>query len=124
VVLRYVSLRVSSRDDREFFEMLSTSWGPGMIWRGVRGALLVLELSGESWSCSARTEDSGMSLSTPRRYKPSPPLSNTLTSILQYTERTHLDRKLVDDVLGGADSWANVDSTAGPSPLHLALSLN
>ncbi|ORY88514.1 putative Rpc11-DNA-directed RNA polymerase III subunit C11 [Leucosporidium creatinivorum] len=27
-----------------------------------------------------------------------------------YTERTHLARKEVDDVLGGEDSWANVDS--------------
>lgn len=36
-----------------------------------------------------------------------------------YTERTHLSRKQVDDVLGGADSWQNVDSVAGesdPSP--------
>jgi hypothetical protein len=31
----------------------------------------------------------------------------------QYTERTHLERKEVDDVLGGADSWANVDNIAG-----------
>ncbi|KAI5474280.1 DNA-directed RNA polymerase III subunit RPC10 [Pseudohyphozyma bogoriensis] len=29
-----------------------------------------------------------------------------------YTERTHLSRKEVDDVLGGEDSWKNVDSIA------------
>jgi hypothetical protein len=32
---------------------------------------------------------------------------------LQYVERTYLKRKEVDDVLGGEDSWKNVDSTAG-----------
>lgn len=31
----------------------------------------------------------------------------------QYTERTHLSRKEVDDVLGGEDSWKNVDKTDG-----------
>jgi DNA-directed RNA polymerase III subunit RPC11 len=30
----------------------------------------------------------------------------------RYMERTYLARKEVDDVLGGADSWKNVDSTA------------
>jgi len=29
--------------------------------------------------------------------------------------RTHLKRKEVDDVLGGKDSWANVDSVDGES---------
>ncbi|KAM0750327.1 putative Rpc11-DNA-directed RNA polymerase III subunit C11 [Meredithblackwellia eburnea MCA 4105] len=29
-----------------------------------------------------------------------------------YIERTHLSRKQVDDVLGGEDSWKNVDSLA------------
>lgn len=28
-------------------------------------------------------------------------------------ERTYLKRKAVDDVLGGEDSWKNVDSTEG-----------
>jgi hypothetical protein len=31
--------------------------------------------------------------------------------------RTHLKRKEVDDVLGGKDSWANVDSTDGEFPV-------
>jgi hypothetical protein len=35
---------------------------------------------------------------------------------LQYVERTYLKRKEVDDVLGGEDSWKNVDSTAGKPP--------
>jgi hypothetical protein len=30
-------------------------------------------------------------------------------------ERTYLKRKAVDDVLGGEDSWKNVDSTEGTS---------
>ena len=30
--------------------------------------------------------------------------------------RTHLKRKEVDDVLGGKDSWANVDVVDGKSP--------
>ncbi|KAK4046449.1 RNA polymerase III C11 subunit [Microbotryomycetes sp. JL201] len=29
----------------------------------------------------------------------------------QYIERIHLERKVPDDVLGGEDSWKNVDST-------------
>lgn len=35
---------------------------------------------------------------------------------MQYVERTYLKRKEVDDVLGGEDSWKNVDSTAGKPP--------
>lgn len=30
------------------------------------------------------------------------------------TSRTRLERKQVDDVLGGADMWKHADSTAGP----------
>jgi hypothetical protein len=33
--------------------------------------------------------------------------------------RTHLKRKEVDDVLGGKDSWANVDVVDGESMLML-----
>jgi len=32
-------------------------------------------------------------------------------------ERTYLKRKAVDDVLGGEDSWKNVDSTEGKNSL-------
>lgn len=31
----------------------------------------------------------------------------------QVTSRMRLERKQVDDVMGGEDSWKNVDSTAG-----------
>ncbi|BGP74267.1 RNA polymerase III C11 subunit [Rhodotorula toruloides] len=34
----------------------------------------------------------------------------------RYMERTYLKRKAVDDVLGGEDSWKNVDSTAVDCP--------
>lgn len=34
-------------------------------------------------------------------------------------ERTYLKRKQVDDVMGGADSWKNVDTTGGALPLLL-----
>lgn len=37
------------------------------------------------------------------------------TSKSQISMRTHLKRKEVDDVLGGKDSWQNVDKTEGPS---------
>lgn len=33
--------------------------------------------------------------------------------LLQHTSRKELKRKEVDDVLGGADAWKNVDSTEG-----------
>jgi len=39
----------------------------------------------------------------------------TLFRTEQYMERTYLKRKQIDDVMGGADSWKNVDSTAGAS---------
>lgn len=41
---------------------------------------------------------------------------------VQYIERTYLKRKEVDDVLGGEDSWKNVDSTQGALPIPLFLS--
>jgi len=31
----------------------------------------------------------------------------------QVKSRMHLQRKVVDDVMGGEDSWKNVDSTEG-----------
>jgi hypothetical protein len=34
--------------------------------------------------------------------------------------RTHLKRKEVDDVLGGKDSWANVDVVDGESVYNVA----
>lgn len=34
-------------------------------------------------------------------------------SLLKHTSRKELKRKEVDDVLGGADAWKNVDSTEG-----------
>ncbi|PWN20624.1 putative Rpc11-DNA-directed RNA polymerase III subunit C11 [Microstroma glucosiphilum] len=34
----------------------------------------------------------------------------------QITKRTQLRRKEVDDVMGGEDSWKNVDSTDTPCP--------
>ncbi|GAA5847414.1 hypothetical protein JCM3766R1_002232 [Sporobolomyces carnicolor] len=34
----------------------------------------------------------------------------------RYMERTYLKRKAVDDVLGGEDSWKNVDSTEVECP--------
>lgn len=39
-----------------------------------------------------------------------------LTSITQHTSRKQLKRKEVDDVLGGADAWKNVDSTEVTCP--------
>ena len=33
------------------------------------------------------------------------------------TTRQHLKRKEVDDVMGGEESWKNVDSTDGSYPL-------
>lgn len=37
----------------------------------------------------------------------------------QVTSRMYLERKQVDDVMGGEDSWKNVDSTDGTSVFHL-----
>lgn len=37
--------------------------------------------------------------------------------IRQMTTRQHLKRKEVDDVMGGEESWKNVDSTDGSYPL-------
>ena len=37
----------------------------------------------------------------------------------QVTSRMYLERKQVDDVMGGEDSWKNVDSTDGTSAFHL-----
>lgn len=37
--------------------------------------------------------------------------------------RTHLKRKEVDDVLGGKDSWANVDSVDGELEAESSVSL-
>lgn len=37
----------------------------------------------------------------------------------QVTSRVRLERKQVDDVMGGEDSWKNVDSTDGTSPCAL-----
>ncbi|TNY17765.1 hypothetical protein DMC30DRAFT_404987 [Rhodotorula diobovata] len=34
----------------------------------------------------------------------------------RYMERTYLKRKQVDDVMGGADSWKNVDTTGVDCP--------
>ncbi|CAO1632593.1 unnamed protein product [Parajaminaea phylloscopi] len=36
--------------------------------------------------------------------------------VKQMTSRTKLKRKEVDDVMGGEDSWKNVDSTDAPCP--------
>lgn len=37
----------------------------------------------------------------------------------QVTSRMYLERKQVDDVMGGEDSWKNVDSTDGTLAFHL-----
>lgn len=37
----------------------------------------------------------------------------------QVTSRMYLERKQVDDVMGGEDSWKNVDSTDGTLVFHL-----
>lgn len=37
----------------------------------------------------------------------------------QVTSRMYLERKQVDDVMGGEDSWKNVDSTDGTLAFYL-----
>lgn len=39
----------------------------------------------------------------------------------QVTSRMYLQRKQVDDVMGGEDSWKNVDSTEGMKALHVSI---
>lgn len=42
----------------------------------------------------------------------------------QVTDRTHLPMKQVDDVMGGKESWANVDKTDGSSSISSFLFLS
>lgn len=46
-----------------------------------------------------------------RRICPTCPYKWVITQ--QISMRTHLERKQVDDVLGGDEAWANVDQTDG-----------
>jgi hypothetical protein len=41
--------------------------------------------------------------------------SQTGSSSVQMTSRTHFDRKEVDDVMGGEEGWKNVDQGEGAS---------
>lgn len=40
---------------------------------------------------------------------------HSLPFYIQFSSRIELERKQVDDVLGGAEAWKNVDSTDGTS---------
>lgn len=56
------------------------------------------------------------SLSRPRSFRSRADRTDNPKKTIQYMERTHLSRKEVDDVLGGEDSWKNVDSIQGGLP--------
>jgi DNA-directed RNA polymerase subunit M/transcription elongation factor TFIIS len=48
-----------------------------------------------------------------------PTASGSRLTDWQLTSRTRLERKQIDDVLGGAETWAHADQTQGlPSVLH------